>query len=168
MRQGDILDGVIAGMADYGLFVKIGPAFGLVHHTCLPIAQASDLRSHFKIAEAIRVIVVAIDQDNGRVALEPALVSLPVWPASVVSEIKIGDEFDSTVIGALAERAFVSLGHCIGFFDRSRITTSTLSLYKIFRKGMKVRVFVISVDQEGQRIEVGIDESQLKSVIDHS
>lgn len=61
--------GQVKDVQDYGVFVSVGPAVGLLHVSRLAATEGSDLRARFKKGQAISVVVTDVDPVRGRLSL---------------------------------------------------------------------------------------------------
>lgn len=68
-RVGQVLDGAIVKIVDYGLFVDLGGMDGLLHRSNLNDPSAGDLRRRFRTGEQIRVAIIEIDRARERIDL---------------------------------------------------------------------------------------------------
>lgn len=66
---GQLCDATIANIVDYGLFVDLGGIHGLLHHTKLTNSERNGLKDRYAKGESIRVQIIDIDSERGRVAL---------------------------------------------------------------------------------------------------
>jgi Predicted RNA binding protein (contains ribosomal protein S1 domain) len=70
MRIGDIIHGTISGIQSYGVFVKIDDEHqGLIHISELKHGFVSDLNDKYKVGDEVKVVVMGIDEYNGKISL---------------------------------------------------------------------------------------------------
>lgn len=68
--RGTVVDGVVSGMVDFGIFVKIDNRFeGLVHVSAMSREQAENPKKNFQKGEQVRVVVRSIDPENRKISL---------------------------------------------------------------------------------------------------
>lgn len=68
--RGTVIDGVVSGIVDFGIFVKFDQGFeGLVHTSAMTKEQAQNHKRVFKIGDAIKAVVKSIEPENRRIAL---------------------------------------------------------------------------------------------------
>ncbi len=73
LEVGQLVEGVVASVKPYGLFVDLGGISGLLHHSCISGAQLRDLREAFDQGDRVRALVTDLDPGRGRIALNTAL-----------------------------------------------------------------------------------------------
>jgi small subunit ribosomal protein S1 len=73
LEVGQLVEGVVASVKPYGLFVDLGGISGLLHHSCISGAQLRDLREAFDQGDRVKALVTDLDPGRGRIALNTAL-----------------------------------------------------------------------------------------------
>ena len=101
-KTGDVIDGIIAGAADFGLFVRFDDLEGLVHISEIAWKKVEDPRLEYKTGDPVRVKIIEIDKDN-RINLSIKQTITNPW-ANFAKSVKPGDKF----VGKIAK--FVSYG----------------------------------------------------------
>lgn len=156
VHEGDVLEGDVSSITSFGVFVNLGAMEGLVHITELSWqrnAKASEIVSR---GDRIKVKVIGIDQASNRISLsirqtlsDPWETVGERWKPGMVSE---GAVTNLTEFGAFVEiePGVEGLIH-IGDLSWTRIKHPK----EVLRKGQKIEVSVIEVDNERKRISLG-------------
>ncbi len=162
LKIGEEYKGTISGITNFGLFVKIpiepvgnpptgggevGEIEGLVHISEISWEKVDEIGKMFKIGEAVTVLVIGIDIDNGKLNL--SLKKLTVDPWEEVAKMYVKDQ---TVTGKVSKVSsfgvFVSLDSGIeGLIHKSKIPSGVE-----FEPNERVECVVESVDANKRRI----------------
>ena len=73
LEVGQLVEGQVAAIKPYGLFVDLGGISGLLHHSAITGAALRDLREAFQPGERLRALITELDPGRGRIALNTAL-----------------------------------------------------------------------------------------------
>ena len=73
LEVGQLVEGVVASVKPYGLFVDLGGISGLLHQSCISGGQLRDLREVFDQGDRVRALITDLDPGRGRIALNTAL-----------------------------------------------------------------------------------------------
>ncbi|MFM7314867.1 MAG: S1 RNA-binding domain-containing protein [Cyanobium sp.] len=73
LEVGQLVEGQVAAVKPYGLFIDLGGVSGLLHHSSISGAVLRDLRDVFQPGERIRALITDLDPGRGRIALNTAL-----------------------------------------------------------------------------------------------
>jgi small subunit ribosomal protein S1 len=128
-QVGDVLDGTVTGMVDFGVFVKIEEGLeGLVHISEIDWGLVDDPRHFFKVGDAVQVKI--IDIKDGKVSLSVKALKENPWQ-SAGDKYKKGDKVEGVVIkfnkhGALAsiEEGIAGLVHISEFGSEEKLRSS--------------------------------------------
>src|SRR6266542_3559922 len=85
LSEGDVLDGTVASVTSYGLFVDVGVADGLVHRSEITWEKGVEPTSLHRVGDTVKVRVVGVDRDRHRISLSIKRLGGPVgavrWPS---------------------------------------------------------------------------------------
>ena len=73
LEVGQLVEGQVAALKPYGLFVDLGGVSGLLHQSCISGGAIRDLREVFQPGERVRALITDLDAGRGRIALNTAL-----------------------------------------------------------------------------------------------
>ncbi len=106
-KVGDIVEGKISGIVDFGMFVKIDPLVeGLVHISEVSWSRVADLNKLYKVGDSVKVMVIAVDE--GRLSLSLKKLASDPW-TKAAEHYKVGDSVKGEVTKITPFGAFVSL-----------------------------------------------------------
>ena len=156
VHEGDIVEGEVSSLTDFGVFVNLGELDGLVHVTELTWKRNIKIREMFKKGDKVTVKVVGIDKENDRISLSIKQVTGDPWD-TMSERIHKGDVMTGTVTNLTDFGAFVELEPGIeGLIHVGDISWKRISKPKdVLRKGQAVEVLVLEADQEKRRISLG-------------
>ena len=108
IKVGDILDGTVRRLADYGAFVDLGGVDGLLHISEMSWARISHPKEMFKEGQDIKVMVLRLDQGVGKISLGHRQVLPDPWQL-IKQNYKIGQTLKVNVGRLVTSGAFVKL-----------------------------------------------------------
>jgi small subunit ribosomal protein S1 len=157
LEVGQVRDGIVRSLQEFGAFVDLGGVDGLVHISQLSwdrVRHASDVLT---LGQKIKVKVQKIDPDSGKISLAFRDLADNPW-AHAAGKYPPRSTVQSTVTRLMEFGAFVRLEPGI----EGLIHISELSHRRVFRvsdvlqEGQQVEVLVVSVDAAGQRISLSL------------
>lgn len=153
IAEGQIKDGVIASVQDFGVFVDMDGLQGLVHKSQLSWDQVDDPRRHFKRGQPLQVRVLEVDRDRRRLSLSAKDPEASPW-LRVQTEFAPGTSHEGTVKRVEPYGAFVELAPGL----QGLLHVSNTPRRQLPGIGEKVVVQVLEVDLERRRIGLGADD----------
>src|SRR5690625_917461 len=159
LEEGQVIEGVVQRLTDFGAFVDIGGVDGLVHISQLAhehVEKASDVVSE---GETIEVEVLSVDRDNERISLSRKKVIPGPW-TNIEDKISTGDVLEGTVKRLVNFGAFVEvLPGVEGLVHISQIANRHIgSPDEVLEVDQSVKVKVLNVDEAEERISLSIKE----------
>jgi small subunit ribosomal protein S1 len=153
LSEGQTVAGTVTGITDFGAFVDLGGADGLIHISELSWRQVDDPREVVEVGDEVDVYVLNLDWDRTRIALSLKRLEPNPW-SQVADHYEMGDLVEGTVSRVLDFGAFVQLGIGVeGLLHISEMTgASQLSPTEILQTGQRVLVKIIGIDAHKQRI----------------
>ena len=156
VHEGDVLEGEVSSLTDFGVFVNLGEMDGLVHLTEITWKRSFKLRDMFKKGDKVTVKVTGIDKEKDRISLSIKQVSGDPWD-TVSEKIHKGDVMKGTVTNLTEFGAFVELEPGIeGLVHVGDISWARIKKPRdVLKKGQEIEVLVLDVDLEKKRISLG-------------
>ena len=156
VHEGDIIEGEVSSLTDFGVFVNVGAVDGLVHMSEISWKRNPRMRETYKKGDKVTVKVIGIDQNENRISLSIKQVEGNPW-LSVSERIHKDDVITGPVTNVTEFGAFVELEPGIeGLVHIGDISWARIRHPKeVFRKGQEVQVLVLEVDSERRRISLG-------------
>lgn len=165
LKPGDERDGVISGVQEFGVFVDIGGLQGLVHKSELGWESSAEAPAK---GTKVQVKVLSIDPDKERLSLTMKMPGMGPW-ARVGTEFVEGGSYEGTVTRVADFGAFVQLAPGLeGLVHISELSEHHVDHPRsVVKKGQQVKVRILEVDRERDRIGLsmkeGTDQSWRKS-----
>ena len=156
VHEGDVLEGEVSSLTDFGVFVNLGEMDGLVHLTEITWKRSFKLKDMFKKGDKVKVKVTGIDREKDRISLSIKQVAGDPWD-TVTERIHKGDKFNGTVTNLTDFGAFVELEPGIeGLVHVGDISWTRIKKPRdVLKKGQELEVVVLDVDLEKKRISLG-------------
>lgn len=162
LEPGQVIEGTVQRLTDFGAFVDIGGVDGLVHISELAhehVEKASDVVSE---GETIEVEVLSVDAEAERISLSRKNTLPGPW-SNIDEKISAGDVLEGTVKRLVSFGAFVELFPGVeGLVHISEIANRHIGTPdEVLEEEQKVDVKVLNIDTEEQRISLSIKELEL-------
>lgn len=165
LQEGDVCDGRVVNLADFGAFVDIGGAEGLVHISELSWKRVSHPSQVLEIGDECKVYVLKIDKERNRIALSLKRLEPDPWTA-IDEYYKDGDLLEATVTKLTKFGAFARINddyQIEGLIHISELSTDHVEdPNDIVTRDEIVSVRVIRVDRT--RRQLGLSMKQVTSV----
>lgn len=163
LEKGQILEGVVKNITQYGAFVDLGGVDGLIHITDLSWGRVSHPEEIVHIDEKINVVILDYDHEKGRVALGLKQLTPHPWDA-LDANLKVGDHVKGKVVVMADYGAFVEVIPGVeGLIHVSEMSWSQhLRTAQDFLKvGDEVEAVILTLDRNERKMSLGI--KQLKA-----
>lgn len=159
LEEGQVIEGVVQRLTNFGAFVDIGGVDGLVHISELAhehVDKASDVVSE---GETIEVEVLSVDQENERISLSRKNTIPGPW-TNISERVSKGDVLEGTVKRLVHFGAFVEVQPGVeGLVHISQIANRHIGTpEEVLEVGQTVDVKVLDVNEEEERISLSIKE----------
>ena len=109
LEVGQVLDGKVSNVVEYGAFIDIGGVDGLCHVSDLSYSHVNKPGDVVKQGDPVQVKVLKIDKNKGRIALGMKQVTPDPWDTAT-ADIKVGEQITGTVIRTANFGAFIAVG----------------------------------------------------------
>lgn len=159
LREGEVRKGVVSGLRDFGAFVDLGGADGLIHISELAWHRVNHPREVLKVGDEVEVYILRLDAEGKRIGL--SLKRLQDNPWAMVEDLyHIGQLVEGVVSRVAQFGAFVSLDPGIeALLHTSQIAEPppedpTL----VVHEGQRLLMRVISVEADKQRLGLSLKE----------
>jgi len=159
LREGEVRKGVVSGLRDFGAFVDLGGADGLIHISELAWHRVNHPKEVLKVGDEVQVYILRLDAEGKRIGL--SLKRLQENPWAVVDELyHIGQLVEGIVSRVAQFGAFVSLDPGIeALLHTSQIAEpppEDPSL--VVHEGQRLLMRVISIESDKQRLGLSLKE----------
>ncbi|GMB07855.1 small subunit ribosomal protein S1 [Thermolongibacillus altinsuensis] len=159
LEAGQVLEGTVERITDFGVFVNIGGVDGLVHISQLAHTRVEHPSDVVEKGQKVKVKVLSVDRDNGRISLS-IKEALPGPWEGIEQKIKEGDVVEGTVKRLVPFGAFVEVFPGVeGLVHISQISTKHIGTpHEVLKEGEQVKVKVLSVNEQERRLSLSIRE----------
>jgi small subunit ribosomal protein S1 len=157
LAPGQLREGVVRSLKDFGAFVDLGGLDGLIHISQLSWDRVKHPSEVLEVGQKVKVRIEKFDKDTGKVSLSYREVGANPWQ-NAASKYPVGARTTGTVSRLMDFGAFVKLEPGV----EGLIHISELGHGRVFRtrdvvsEGQEVEVKVLSVDEENQRISLSL------------
>jgi len=161
LSEGQIIDGVVKNITDYGAFVDLGGIDGLLHVTDMSYKRVNHPSEVINIGDTVRVQIVRINQDTQRISLGMKQLESDPWEG-VAAKYPVGAKLRGTVTNITEYGAFVELEAGIeGLVHVSEMSWTKKNVHpgKIVSTSQEVDVMVLEVDSDKRRISLGLKQA---------
>jgi small subunit ribosomal protein S1 len=162
LAEGQVIDGVVKNITDYGAFVDLGGIDGLLHVTDLSYKRVGHPSEMLNIGDTVRVQIIRINRDTQRISLGMKQLESDPWDGASV-KYPVGAKLTGRVTNITEYGAFVELEAGIeGLVHVSEMSWTKKNVHpgKIVSTSQEVEVIVLEVDQEKRRISLGLKQAQ--------
>jgi small subunit ribosomal protein S1 len=157
LQPGDIVEGQISNIVDFGAFVDLDGIDGLIHISELSWSHVNHPSEILNIGETVQVKVLDIDRDRQRISLGLKQTQEDPWQR-VVDTYRVGDELEGTVTKVVTFGAFVEILDGVeGLVHISELAAHHVeNPRELVSPGDDVKVKVLEIDSERRRLSLSI------------
>jgi len=160
LEKGQILEGIVKAITDFGVFVDLGGVDGLVHITDLSWGRINHPSEVVKLDEKIKVVVTDFDKEKKRISLSLKQLLPHPWQ-QIDTKYKIGDKVSGRVVSLTDYGAFIEIEKGIeGLIHISEMSwTQHISHPSQFvSMGQIVEAVILSLDKDDKKISLGMKQ----------
>ena len=160
LEKGQVLEGTVKNITNYGVFVDLGGVDGLIHITDLSWGRVNNPEEVVKLDEKIKVVVLDFNEQQKRIALGLKQLTSHPWD-SLDPDIKVGDKVKGKVVLIADYGAFVEIKPGVeGLIHVSEMSWSPrLRIAQDFLKvGDEVEAQILSLDRENRKMSLGLKQ----------
>ncbi len=160
LHEGEVREGVVKNITDYGAFVDLGGIDGLLHVTDMSWRRVNHPSQILNVGDTVKVQVVKINPDSQRISLGMKQLEADPWD-EVAAKYPPDSRFTGRVTNITEYGAFVELEAGIeGLVHVSEMSWTKKNVHpgKIVSTSQEVEVVVLEVDQDKRRISLGIKQ----------
>ena len=160
LEVGNIKEGKVSSIVNFGAFVDIGGMDGLVHVSELSWRHVENPNEVVKVGDKVSVKVLEIDTDKGRISLSMKQVTEDPWE-DFSSKFKEGDIAEGKVSKVVPFGAFVTIGGGVeGLVHVSEISLNEIKSPELeLGIGQKVQIKLIEIDSEKRKVSLSIRQA---------
>jgi len=162
LHEGQVIEGVVKNITDYGAFVDLGGIDGLLHVTDISYKRVNHPNEVLNIGDTVRVQIIRINKETQRISLGMKQLESDPWEGAA-AKYPVGGTFRGRVTNITEYGAFVELEPGIeGLVHVSEMSWTKKNVHpgKIVSTSQEVDVKVLEVDEEKRRISLGLKQAQ--------
>jgi small subunit ribosomal protein S1 len=160
LEKGQILEGTVKNITNYGVFVDLGGVDGLIHITDLSWGRIENPEEVVHLDEKIKVVVKEFDPQQKRIALGYKQLTPHPWD-SLDPNLKVGDVVKGKVVLIQDYGAFVEIKPGVeGLIHVSEMSWSPRlhSAQEFVKVGDEVEAQILSIDRENRKMSLGLKQ----------
>ena len=160
LAEGQIMNGVVKNLTDYGAFVDLGGIDGLLHITDISWSRINHPSEAIKIGEELKVKVIKYDEDEQKVSLGIKQLVDDPW-IGIESKFPLNTSVMGTVTNLTDYGFFAEIEEGVeGLVHVSEIDWTNKNIHpsKVVQLKDKVEVMILEVDEEKRRISLGLKQ----------
>jgi len=161
LEEGQVVEGVVKNITDYGAFVDLGGIDGLLHVTDMAWRRVNHPTEILNIGQTVKVQIIRINQETHRISLGMKQLESDPW-SDIGTKFPIGKKIRGTVTNITDYGAFVELEPGIeGLIHVSEMSWTKKNVHpgKILSTTQEVDVVVLEVDPAKRRISLGLKQT---------
>ena len=161
LEEGQVIDGVVKNITDYGAFVDLGGIDGLLHVTDIAWRRVNHPTEVLNIGQTVRVKIIKINHDTHRISLGMKQLQDDPWQ-NIEAKYPLNARFHGRVTNITDYGAFVELEAGIeGLIHVSEMSWTKKNVHpgKIVATSQEVDVQVLEVDSSKRRISLGLKQT---------
>src|SRR5271156_5922694 len=161
LAEGQVIDGTVKNITDYGAFVDLGGIDGLLHVTDIAWRRVNHPTEVLSIGQTVKVRIIKINHETHRISLGMKQLQEDPWSA-IEARYTIGQRLRGRVTNITDYGAFVELEPGIeGLIHVSEMSWTKKNVHpgKIISTSQEVEVQVLEVDSAKRRISLGLKQT---------
>jgi small subunit ribosomal protein S1 len=161
LEEGQVIDGVVKNITDYGAFVDLGGIDGLLHVTDIAWRRVNHPSEVLNIGQQVKVKIIKINHETHRISLGMKQLQADPWQG-IEAKFPVGTRFKGRVTNITDYGAFVELEPGIeGLIHVSEMSWTKKNVHpgKIVSTSQEVEVQILEVDPVKRRISLGLKQT---------
>ncbi|WP_018182305.1 30S ribosomal protein S1 [Kaistia granuli] len=161
LEEGQIIEGVVKNITDYGAFVDLGGIDGLLHVTDIAWRRINHPTEVLSIGQTVRVQIIRVNHETHRISLGMKQLEADPW-SGIEAKYPVGAKFSGRVTNITDYGAFVELEPGIeGLIHVSEMSWTKKNVHpgKIVSTSQEVDVMILEVDPVKRRISLGLKQT---------
>ncbi len=162
LSEGQVVEGTVKNITDYGAFVDLGGVDGLLHVTDISWKRITNPAEVLTVGQPVKVQIIKFNTDTGRISLGMKQLESDPW-VGVNEKFPVNTIFDGKISNITDYGAFVELTPGVeGLIHVSEMSWTKKNVHpsKIVSLTQEVKVIVLDVDEAKRRISLGMKQIQ--------
>ncbi|MBO7625061.1 MAG: 30S ribosomal protein S1 [Bacteroidales bacterium] len=160
LEKGQVLEGVVKNITNYGAFIDLGGVDGLVHITDLSWGRISHPEEILQLDQKVNVVILDFDEEKKRIALGMKQLTPHPWD-SLDPNLKIGDKVTGKVVVVADYGAFIEILPGVeGLIHVSEMSWSQhlRTAHDFLKVGDTIEAVILTLDREERKMSLGIKQ----------
>ncbi|MGD9866881.1 MAG: 30S ribosomal protein S1 [Hyphomicrobiales bacterium] len=162
LEEGQVTEGVVKNITDYGAFIDLGGIDGLLHVTDMAWRRVNHPSEILNVGDTVKVQIIRINPETQRISLGMKQLQADPWQG-IEAKYPVNTRFKGTVTNITDYGAFVELEPGVeGLIHVSEMSWTKKNIHpgKIVSTSQEVEVQVLEVDPNKRRISLGLKQTQ--------
>ncbi len=162
LEEGQVIEGLVKNITDYGAFIDLGGIDGLLHVTDMAWRRVNHPSEIVNVGDTVKVQIIRINPETQRISLGMKQLQADPWEG-IEAKYPVGARFKGTVTNIADYGAFVELEPGVeGLIHVSEMSWTKKNVHpgKIVSTSQEVEVQVLEVDAQKRRISLGLKQTQ--------
>jgi small subunit ribosomal protein S1 len=162
LQEGQVIEGLVKNITDYGAFIDLGGIDGLLHVTDMAWRRVNHPSEIVNVGDTVKVQIVRINPETQRISLGMKQLQADPW-AGIEAKYPVGARFTGVVTNIADYGAFVELEPGVeGLIHVSEMSWTKKNVHpgKIVSTSQQVDVQILEVDPQKRRISLGLKQTQ--------
>ena len=162
LAEGQIIDGLVKNITDYGAFIDLGGIDGLLHVTDMAWRRVNHPSEILNVGDTVKVQIIRINPETQRISLGMKQLQSDPW-STIEAKYPVGARFNGTVTNIADYGAFVELEPGVeGLIHVSEMSWTKKNVHpgKIVSTSQQVEIQILEVDPAKRRISLGLKQTQ--------
>jgi small subunit ribosomal protein S1 len=160
LEKGQVLEGVIKNMTNFGVFIDLGGVDGLLHITDISWGRISHPSEVLNLDQKVNVVVLDFDEDKKRISLGMKQLQAHPWDA-LAEEIQVGSKVKGKIVNVADYGAFLEIQPGVeGLIHVSEMSWSQhlRNPQEFLKVGDEVEAQVLTLDRNDRKMSLGIKQ----------
>lgn len=160
LTEGQVINGIVKNITNYGVFIDIGGVDGLLHITDMTWGRVAHPSEMVRIGDNIAVKVLSFDKNNEKISLGLKQLQTNPWD-QISPDIAVGNKIKGKISSITDYGLFIEVAPEVeGLVHISEIswTDRITDLNKLYKTGQEIEVYVVSLDKENRRMSLSVKQ----------
>ncbi len=160
LEKGQVLEGVIKNMTNFGVFIDLGGVDGLLHITDISWGRINHPEELLKLDQVVKVVVLDFDEDKRRISLGMKQLTPHPWE-SLAADIAVGSKVKGRIVNVADYGAFLELQPGVeGLIHVSEMSWSQhlRNPQDFIKVGDELNAVVLTIDRNERKMSLGIKQ----------
>ncbi len=160
LEKGQVLEGVIKNMTNFGVFIDLGGVDGLLHITDISWGRINHPEEVLQLDQKVQVVVLDFDDDKRRISLGMKQLTAHPWD-SLASSLEIGSRVQGKIVNVADYGAFLELAPGVeGLIHVSEMSWSQhlRNPADFVKVGDEIEAVVLTLDKDERKMSLGIKQ----------